>query len=382
VLTRSTGEGHNRVALALKESFDARGHPCDVLDALWVGDPSQREPGHTVPSEAAKPTSGADVASRLYCWTAAKVPWLFGATYNLGDVVARTRIPSPVRLHNQRFADATHAYITEHEYDVVLATHTFPVETMAAVRRRYPSKVRYYGVLTDYTCTPFFAEGRLDGYFIPHPDMEAECVRAGLLMDRTYALGLPIRRAFREPVDKAHARADLGLPAHVPTFLIMSGGVGGTYLVRVCDRLLADGGERAHVVVLTGRREDQFTAVAGRYRDDRRVTVVPFTDKVREYMAAADVMLSKAGAVSTTEAVVAGLPLVHTGAIPGGETKNARFFAERGMSLYAQNPYEAGRIAYRLQGDARQVERMRAHQADILADGADRIVDQIETIRL
>lgn len=384
MLSRSTGEGHNHVALALRESFELAGHECEVRDALWVGDPSQRDAdsGELLSADAAKPSSEADVASRLYGWAALKIPWAFGATYNMGAAYARTRIPSPIRLHNERFTEATHAYIEEHQFDVVVATHTFPMETMAAVRRRYPSSVRYYGVLTDYTCTPFFSEARVDGYFIPHPDMAADCIRQGLLTDRTYALGLPVRRSFREVVDKDTTRTALGLPIGTPLFLIMSGGVGGFYLGRVCDQLLGDGGENTHVVVLTGRREDLFTAIAGKYRVDSRVTVVPFTDRVREYMAAADVMLSKAGAVSSTEAAVAGLPLIHTGAIPGGETKNARFFAEHGMSLYTQNPYEAGRLAYRLQADERQVARMRDHQAkNILPNGADRIVTQVEDIR-
>lgn len=44
---------------------------------------------------------------------------------------------------------------------------------------------------------------------------------------------------------------------------------------------------------------------------------VPFTDKVAVYMRAADVLLSKAGGISSSEAAVLGVPLVHTMAIPG-----------------------------------------------------------------
>ena len=376
VLTRSTGEGHNRVAQALQLAFETRGHTCEVLDALWVVG-KQRKVRDLPPGKVRH--LGADTASQLYGWTALKVPYLFGAAYTAGDIYARTRVPSPIYLRNARWAQATHEFIEEHHFDVVIATHLFPQETLSAVRRRFPSHTRYYAVLTDYSCTPFFAEPRLDGFFIPHPDMGDACLMYGLPLDWTYPTGIPVLNRFRQTLDKAKARAILGIPVDRPVFLVMSGGVGGLYTGRATDKLLADGGERTHVVVLTGRREDQFTAMAGKYRDDPRVSVVPFTDRVPDYMAAADVLVSKPGAVSSTEAAVVGLPLVHTGAIPGGETKNAKFFADRGMSLYSPNPIEAARLAHWLLANPKQCQSMLAQQRHhIFPDGAERVVTQIE----
>jgi processive 1,2-diacylglycerol beta-glucosyltransferase len=58
-------------------------------------------------------------------------------------------------------------------------------------------------------------------------------------------------------------------------------------------------------------------------------------------MSAADVLLSKPGGISSTEAAVVQVPLIHTLAIPGVETKNARFFARKGMSINARTIDEA-----------------------------------------
>jgi len=378
VLTRSTGEGHNHVAQALRDAFAARGHDCDVLDALRVADAGVELVDPGVSEHRATPAQP-DVASRLYGWAALKMPALFGAAYNLGDVYSRTRVPSPIRFHNSRFAEATQAYIELHRYEVIVATHLFPQATLSTIRHRHPSAVRFYGVLTDYTCSPFFTEPRLDGYFIPHPDMMAECVRRGLPRDWTYAVGLPISTDFRPRESSAPARAELELAVDRPLTLVMSGGVGSLFIGEACDQLLAYGGQRTQVVVLTGRREDLYAAITKRYWFDARVTVVPFTDRVADYMAAADVLVTKPGAVTTTEAAAMRVPLVHTGAIPGGETKNAAFFADRGMSVYAQDPREAARLAQWLSEDPAKVARMRACQAEhLITDGAERIVTTIE----
>lgn len=52
-------------------------------------------------------------------------------------------------------------------------------------------------------------------------------------------------------------------------------------------------------------------------------------------MAACDVLFSKPGGLTSTEALVHNTPLVHTAPIPGCESANADFFAKRGMALSA-----------------------------------------------
>ncbi len=393
VLARSTGEGHNRVSQALQQAFEARGHECLAADALGIVDrdlgafDSSEPPADLAqaPAGAARPANGglkkrtADVASQLYGWSALKVPALFGAVFNLGIAYSRARIPSPIRLYNARYAEATRQYIEDNEYDAVVAVHLFPEATLSSIRRNHPSRARFYGVLTDYTYTPFFSEPKLDGYFIPHPDMMAAQVRAGLPERRTFAEGIPVSGRFRQRRNRAEARTRLGLPQDLPIFLVMSGGVGSLQTAKVCDLLLSRGSENMHLVVQTGRREDLFTKIASRFRDDPRVSVVPFTEQIPSYMAAADVLVSKPGAVTSTEAAVVGLPLVHTAAIPGLEGKNARFFADRGMSYYVKQVDDATRVAHLLVQNQAAMEQMRRKQAkNIIPDGAERIVRRIE----
>ena len=105
---------------------------------------------------------------------------------------------------------------------------------------------------------------------------------------------------------------------------------------------------------------------------------VPFTNLVPAYMHAADVLLSKAGGISSSEAAMLGVPLVHTMAIPGVETENAAFFARHGLSFFARNVDEAARFADRLIYDPACAERMLAAQAAWLPrNGAEQIAAAI-----
>ena len=53
---------------------------------------------------------------------------------------------------------------------------------------------------------------------------------------------------------------------------------------------------------------------------------------------AADFFITKPGGLSSTEAAVCGIPIIHLSPIPGCETFNARYFSQHGMGLYVFQP--------------------------------------------
>lgn len=189
--------------------------------------------------------------------------------------------------------------------------------------------------------------------------------------------GMPVAARFLAPMDKAAARAALGLPADKKIYLIMTGGIGCGDAVSLCDAIRRVPDENALLCVLPGRNEALRQALEDAYHG-QGVLTVPFTDQVPAYMHAADVLLSKAGGISSSEAAMLGVPLVHTMAIPGVETENAAFFARHGLSFFARNVDEAARFADRLIYDPACAERMLTAQSACLPrDGAEQIAAAI-----
>ena len=169
----------------------------------------------------------------------------------------------------------------------------------------------------------------------------------------------------------------LGLPADKKIYLIMTGGIGCGDAVSLCDAIRRVPDENALLCVLPGRNEALRQALEDAYHG-QGVLTVPFTDQVPVYMHAADVLLSKAGGISSSEAAMLGMPLVQTMVIPGVETENAAFFARHGLSFFARNVDEAARFADRLIYDPACAERILAAQSACLPrDGAEQIAAAI-----
>ncbi len=361
ILSCNTGEGHNSAARAVYEEFCRRGSDCTMVDALGiVGARSSR------------------AVSSTYSSIITHVPRAFGAIYRAGELYNSTGLTSPVYYVNAAHAKKLRAFIAAGGYDCVVSTHLFPMETLTRLKKTGALSVKCYGILTDYTRIPFWNETDMDAYFLPHKSVKIECIQSGMPSERLYVTGLPVSARFCAPMTKREARAVLSVPEGKKIILAMTGGVGCGNAPLLCEELLKEADAETAVYVLTGRNGELKDRLDAAYRADGRVHAVPFTDKVNFYMRAADVLITKPGGITTTEAAASRVPLIHAAAIPGCETKNAALFESLGMSLWAKSESEAARCAALLLGDSERSERMTAAQAaNIDPHGAANIVDLV-----
>lgn len=361
ILSCGTGEGHNSAAKALKEAARRAKIEANIADPVAFG------------GERAQA-----FVNSCYNNMIKRTPALFGAVYKVGAAYSATGVRSPVYLANKLYSKSLAEYIAEEGYDAVICTHLYGMEALTAAKKRGLVSVPVYGVLTDYTCIPFFAETALNGYFIPHPELIGEMVDKGIPKERLFPLGIPVSARFNLNETKAQAREKTGLSQGGELYLVMSGGVGCGNLSELCDELLRRAQGEFSVCVITGRNEKLREQLSERYFDDGRVSVLGFTEKVGLYMRAADVLISKAGGLSSTEAAVAGVPFVQLMAIPGCETKNTEFFSSRGMSRKAESPAAAAEAAVMLACSPKDCEKMLERQREnIPRNAADRIIKQV-----
>lgn len=353
ILSCNTGQGHNSAGMAVQEELERRGIPCEMKDALSFAR-----------GNSSRTISGA------YIGMATKAPSVFGGLYKLGGLVSSSRWKSPVYFANARYAQPLKAYIENGGFTAVVTPHLFPAETLTCLRRRGELDLPCYAVATDYTCIPFWEETELDGYFLPHEDLIQEFAKKKLPREKLIPTGLPVSGRYLEPADPKAARERLGLPENAPVFLVMTGSMGFGDISSFTLDLLLNCPKEARIVILTGNNEPLKARIDHDFAGESRVETVPFTREVPLYMAACDVLLSKPGGLTSTEAAVLGVPLVHTRPIPGCETKNARFFASRGLSLFAEEPAEAAKAAVRLAADGELRERMRRRQRETIPHNA------------
>lgn len=357
ILSCSTGEGHNSAARAVQSVLEKEGNACVMADP--VAFQSERME-HLV--------------SALYNNTIRKRPRVFGAVYKLGDIYANSHLPSPVYWANAHYSESLKEYIVKEKFDAVVCSHLYGMEAMTALKKRDHFDIQCYGIVTDYTCIPFLTETIMDGYFVPNEQTRQELIAAGHPAESVYVSGIPVDETFENHPTMEQARKVLEISPEQKVFLVMTGGVGCENMEGLCDRLLEGAGEHDLFLVLTGNNQKLKDRLDEKYRDRSCLRTVSFTRQVPLYMAAANVLLSKPGGLSSTEAAVAGVPLVHIHAIPGCETCNARYFSESGMSLWAKSNEEAALNAVTLAYDREFADSMRAAQKKLIPRNSARFI--------
>ena len=318
ILSCNTGEGHNAAARAIREQLAARGHETEILDMMMLSG-----------KRASRMVGGAYVNMVKY------VPVLFRGLYRLGSAISSSERKSPVFYANSLLAKHLAAYLEEHPFDIVVTTHLFPAETMTYMKHHKMLGIPAVAVATDYTCIPFWEETDCDFYVIPHPDLARDFEERGVPAEKLLPMGIPVSPRFSRRKEKQEARRECGLPEEGLIYLVMSGSMGFGKVHLFATMLEKQCGCGEHIVIICGHNVSMMKTLQRQFRGNSRVHIIGFTDKVADYMDACDVNFTKPGGLSSTEAAVKRIPIVHTSQIPGCETKNLEFFTSRGLSVAA-----------------------------------------------
>ncbi|MCS7235504.1 MAG: glycosyltransferase [Armatimonadota bacterium] len=344
VLSASYGGGHQRVA--------------EVLEAAWR---------RSLPRVEVELVDFFDrfvnpvmnrLTRSLYVRSVRHAPRLWGAFY---DATGHIRPDSPTqRFINRLGKSRLLAYLRERDFHVVVSVHPTPAGSLSELKGEgkvhHPSAV----VLTDYAVHSQWIHPYVDLYCVASEEVRAGLVDRGVPADRIRVTGIPVDPAFAQPVDRGEVARRLGLDPSRTTVLVMAGAY--AMLGGILD---------VHRVLLTLRKPVQAVFVCGRdhalvqrlrQRSRRRPDfhVHGFVSNVHEWMAAADLLITKAGGITVSEALVRELPMVIYRPIPGQEEWNTRMLAAAGAAWVARDPEDLRRALDRLLADPGALESMRA----------------------
>lgn len=319
IATETAGGGHLAAAAALEEAWLAL-RPKDTverLDLVKLFSPLHKK-----------------IHASGYEKLVARAPELWGMIFAKTDdpKVARrlNRIKAlfPSRARH-RFED----HVSEFKPDVVLCTHYEPVEALGQMRRKQKGKAKppfVASVVTDFEAHALWMDADVDLYSVAAEETKARLVARGATADNIIATGIPIGAKFATKVDALAVRKTMGLRDDLPTLLVLSGGFGMGPVGKILTALDKVAGT-FQTVVVCGRNEELRRELAA--QDCKHPTrVLGFASNMHELMTVADLILTKPGGLTSSEALALGKPLFILDPIPGQEAANSDFLLERGAA--------------------------------------------------
>ena len=179
----------------------------------------------------------------------------------------------------------------------------------------------------------------------------------------------------------AAARTRLHLPSDVPIFLVMSGSMGFGKLAVFAAELAIRCHNNEHIVIICGNNTKIKRILQNEFKFNKRVHVIGYTNQVSLFMDACDVIYTKPGGLTSTEALVKNIPIVHTAPIPGCEAANVAFFKKRHLSVSSKRlskQIELGKIM--IENKELNAEMIRAQRRERKPYAAIQIVGLLEEL--
>jgi processive 1,2-diacylglycerol beta-glucosyltransferase len=316
ILSASVGSGHVKAAAALERAMRARSDVEEVLcdDSLDHTNLLHRQ-----------------FYSTLYSTLSSIMPEFLGWWYERSDdpwVADKSRLaidlPQALPLIN---------LVKDFRPDVILCTHFMPAGVISWLIGNGKLDAQLGVVVTDFHFHAFWITRAFNWYFVAQEEDKIHMEALGLPSDRIEVTGIPVDPEFAKPVDASAVLLRHGLKPERPTLLIAGGALGMSPASAVVRQILQLDRD-FQAIIVCGRNEEMLAEISALVKgrpDDFRV--FGYTSEISDFMAAATILLSKPGGMTTAEALARGLPMVILDPIGGQEERNADVLLECGAAL-------------------------------------------------
>ena len=265
-----------------------------------------------------------------------RVPQAWGFRYQASNRRTRTRMLNPLSYPYRRRAAGR--LVRENPADLIVSVHPLVNTNLMRAMRKSPRP--FITVVTDMVTThAFWYDRRADLVVVPTEQAKERGIHFGVPEGNLRVIGLPVADKFCRPVGDPLAFRDAqGWRRDLPVILLVGGGDGMGPVKRVA-KAINEAALPATLVVICGRNAE-LKADLEALDWKMPAHLYGFTREMPAFMAASDMLLTKAGPGTISEAFIAGLPLVLYARLPGQEDGNVTYVIEEKAGVWAPRPRE------------------------------------------
>ena len=342
ILSASTGGGHMRASKAIEGYMTQQNKDINVkiVDSLLYISPILNK---TV-------TGG-------YVYLATKTPKLYGKLYDLTN--KDHKFANFVTRLNNIFANKLLPLIDEFRPDIIITTHPFPTEMVSRLKSKKEINIPLICIMTDYAPHKAWISDKVDAYIVANDDMVTKMIAEGVDSRCIYPYGIPVDEVFFEEKEKQLVIEELGLDKNLPTILMMAGSFGVSNVFDVYENII-DIDLDFQIILVTGRNQklyNHFEEVIG--DTTKNTKLIYFTEEINKFMQASDIIITKPGGLTVTEALACNIPMAVFNAIPGQEEENADFLLKHNMAVRISDGNSCRAAIVELLKDSEKLEDMK-----------------------
>jgi processive 1,2-diacylglycerol beta-glucosyltransferase len=280
--------------------------------------------------DASEITSSLKNAGDVYEFVAKKTPALWAMVYKLPFFFAGAKnVGAMVGGSDKKMKE----YIMAKKPDAILFTNVVIVPLLMKVVKQVAPNVPTGVVVTDYHAHPYYQSADIDRYFVPSESAKKDLEAAGVPSADILVTGIPINPKFYIEQSVTELKHSYGITNSLPVVvLIASFRISPEECVALVRQLLEVQPKKNLVVICNGNTE-LYQLLKTSFKKHEHLVLVNWTEKMEEYLRFSDLVITKAGGLTTTECLTLGKKMIIINPIPGQEEYNADFVVKAGFGM-------------------------------------------------
>ena len=322
ILTAPFGSGHLQVSSSLTEQFmKYENVVVEEYDLYSEEFPTLSKTLQKAYLKTYKPI-GKDVYRMLY----------YGSSYAIHDSIHAKMLKPYLDFGIRSLRNKINTF----KPDVIISV--FPVTSLYKLEEK-GFKIPIYTVITDYYASGLWLYKGARRHYVASNRMVAWGVANGLTQNQFMLTGIPIHNKFYQELDREQLYKKYGLDPLKRTVVVSAGTHGVvSHVDDIAGRLATQ--SDIQVVVVCGKNNKLYEQISQLKQEHCNLVVLGYCHEMHELLEIADLMVTKPGGISLTEAAVKGVPVLLYNPVYGQELENARYFQEKGAAVIVSSESE------------------------------------------
>lgn len=322
ILTVSAGGGHIHAANAVKDYIliNSPESEIKILDTIKYINPMIDKVviGSYLKSIKITPS----IFGKLYNYSESEIGFTSSVTNKFDELMAYRLLPT----------------LNQYKPDIIVCTNPIPADMISILKERGQLNVPVITILTDYAPHNLWLHPCIDAYVVSNSDMISEMAERGINKNIIYDFGIPVELSFINSYDKSEVFEELELDTSKKTILVMGGSLGMGKISDIYSELLKVNAD-IQIIVITGNNKKLYSELSKiDVPYDKKTKIIGFTEEVNKYMQVCDLLLTKPGGLTITEALICKIPIAVFSPIPGQEEKNIEFLLKHKLAINLGSP--------------------------------------------
>lgn len=309
------------------------------------------------------------VSTTAYKEMAKKAPWAWGKLYfdsqkgPLAQISTRANTLMAIKLSK---------LLKEKRPDLIISTHPFGCQMCSYLKRKGKIDTDIATVLTDFKSHIQWIVGSdyINYYFVANESIKNELIAKNIDSNKIFVTGIPISEKFSLTYNKKEILESLNFEENRKTILFFGGGklgLGKTKTIEIFKNVV-ENFESTQIIAISGENDYMYNAfheiITSNNREDN-IRLFKFTDKIPEIMSISDIVISKPGGLTSSEALASYVPMIIINPIPGQEEENAIFIENNNAGYWLRKHDNIVPVLSSILNDNNKLEIMKKNTKQI-----------------